>query len=331
MYFIKRLFSIDVKRMFSILKKIAKRSGKPFIYILVDVIICGFKYGAGYMDYFVFNFEELNSKQRKTYITRTINDDYIKACNKREFYHFFAHKPDFLRKFKEFIKRDFVDLKVDSYQDYLEFVNKHKVFMAKPTDGMCGYGIDVVDSSDKDLKDLYDLLIQRKQYLLEEKIVQDKRMSDLYPCSINTIRLVTLRKGDDVEFLFSAIRIGNNGKHVDNFNNGGLFTVVDEDGVIRKPALDKEGVEYINHPYTNHPIVGYKVPMFDEIKAQAKKMAFVVPEIRLVGWDFCLSEKGIDVVEGNEYPGYDIYQSKQHLDEDRIGLKEKFDKAIYNN
>lgn len=329
MYFIKRLFSIDIKRMFKILKKISKRSKKPFIVIFIDVIICGFKYGAGYMDYYVFNFEELNSKQRKTYITRTINDDYIKHCNNREFYHLFSHKPDFLNTFKEYIKRDFIDLKNCYYEDYISFVSNHPIFMAKPTDGMCGYGIEVIDSTDSDLKELYDELINHKQFLLEERIVQDERMSNLYPCSINTIRLVTLRKGEDVEILFRAIRIGNNGKHVDNFNNGGMFTVIDEDGFIRKPALDKEGIEYTIHPYTNTNIIGFEIPMYKEIVEQAKKMAMVVPEIRLVGWDFCISNKGIDVVEGNEYPGYDIYQSKQHLEDDRIGLKERFDNAIY--
>ncbi len=282
------------------------------------------------MDYFVFNFEELNHVQRKTYITRTINNEYVKYLNNREYYHLFSHKPDFLRTFKDFIKRDFVDLKTQSYEEYVEFVKKHPVFMAKPTDGMCGYGIEVVDSKDKDIKELYELCMSKGQYLLEEKIVQDKRMSDVYPCSINTLRIVTLRKGDDVHILFRAIRIGNNGKVVDNFNNGGLFTVVDEDGVIRKVALDKEGIEYTHHPYTGHEIVGFKVPCFDEIIEQAKKMAMVVPQIPFVGWDFCLSEKGIDVVEGNEYPGYDIYQSKQHLESDRIGLKEKFDKVIYS-
>lgn len=329
MYLLKRIFSIDFKRMFTTLKKIAKRSKKPFLFILIDVIICGFKYGAGYMDYFVFNFEELNSKQRKTYITRTINDDYIKTCNNKDYRHLFSHKPDFLKTFRDFIKRDFIDLKECSYETYEEFVLKHPIFMAKPADGMCGYGIDIVDSKDKDLKELYELLKSRKQFLLEEKIIQDQRMSDMYPCAINTIRLVTLRKGDNVEFLFCAMRMGNNGKHVDNFNNSGLFTVVDEDGVIRKVALDKEGIEYSKHPYTGHDIIGFEVPMFNEIKKQAIKMAKVVDEVRLVGWDFCLSDKGIDVVEGNEYPGYDIYQSKQHLNEDKLGLRPKFDKAIY--
>ena len=282
------------------------------------------------MDYYVFFFEELNAKQRKTYITRTINNDYIKHMNNPAYYHLFKNKPDFLKTFHEYIKRDYVYLKECSYEEYLDFVGKHPIFMAKPVDGMCGKGIEVIDSKDKDLKALYDGFMSSGQQLLEERIAQNKEMSKMYPEAINTIRIVTCRKGEDVHILFRALRIGNEGRHVDNFNSGGMFTVIDEDGVIRKPAIDKDGNEFDVHPYTGCNIIGFKIPMYEQIIEQAKKMAFVVPEVPLVGWDFCVSEKGIDVVEGNEYPGYDIYQSKQHLEKDRIGLKKKFDDVIYS-
>ncbi|MBQ1478117.1 MAG: hypothetical protein IIZ33_08215 [Erysipelotrichaceae bacterium] len=331
MYFFKRLFQIDVKRMFTTIKKIARRSHKPFLFIFLDVINCAFRYGAGYMDYFVFNFEELSAKQRETYITRTVNNNYFLKMNDRSYYHIFNDKTEFLEIYKEFIRRDHIDLRTCSEEDYEAFVKKHPVFMGKPVDGQCGYGIEIVDTHGRDLKEVKAELERKTQYLLEEKIVQNEELSRLYPCSINTIRVVTCYKNGECSILFTALRIGNNGKHVDNFNNGGMFSVIDEDGVIRKPAIDKEGVEYEIHPYTGTPIIGFKIPMFKEIIEQCKKMAAITPQVGLTGWDMCVTDKGIDVVEGNQLPGYDIYQSRCHLNKDRMGLKPRFDAAIYKD
>ncbi len=330
MYFLKRLFRIDVKRMFTTIRKIAKRSHKPFLFIFFDVINCAFRYGAGYMDYFVFNFEELNAKQRETYITRTVNNNYFLKMNDRSYYHVFNDKVEFLDTYHDYIKRDYLDLRRSGYEEFEAFAKKHPVFMGKPVDGQCGYGIEVVDSTDKELKDVYDELLRKGQVLCEERIQQNEELNRLYPCSINTIRVVTCNKNGNVHILFTALRIGNNGKHVDNFNNGGMFSVIDEDGVIRKPAIDKEGTEYTVHPYTGTDIIGFRIPMFKEIVAECKEVAKITPQVGLTGWDMCVTTTGIDIVEGNQLPGYDIYQSRCHLDEDRMGLKPRFD-AIIND
>ena len=317
--------------MFSVIGKISKRSKKPYVYILFDTIICSLKYGAGYMDYFQFFFENLNGKQRSTYINRTVNNLYHRTLNKREYFHLFNNKHEMLTKYKDFIKRDFVFLDDCSYDDYLEFVKKHPVFMAKPDGGQCGFDIELIDSTGKDLKELYDTLIAHKQNLLEERIVQNSEMNKLYPDAINTLRVVTINSSGKITVPFVALRIGTGGRHVDNFHSGGCFTVVDSDGIIRKPALDKENRIYDVHPDTNTSIIDFKIPMYDDIIKQCIKMAEVTPEIGYTGWDMAIGEKGIDVVEANQLPGYDIYQSYPHLNADLCGLKPKFDEAIFGN
>lgn len=329
MFYLSRIFHIDFKRMYTTIKKICKRSGKSFLFILFDIIITSFKFGSGYMDYFQFYFEKLNMYQRSTYINRTVNNRYFQLLNNKEYFHIFQNKHEFLNMFKDYIKRDFILLSECSYEDYLEFIKKHPIFMAKPDDGLCGKGIESIDTNGKDPKVLYDSFINNKQLLLEEKINQCPEISSIYPLAINTIRVVTMNVNGKVSVPFVAIRIGDGGRVVDNFNNGGMFTVVDEDGVIRKPAINKENEVFYNHPYTGTPIVGFKIPRYDEIIAQCKVMATRVPEVGYVGWDMTVSDKGIDVVEGNQLPGYDIYQSFPHLNEDMCGLKPRFDKIVY--
>lgn len=330
MYYLNRLFHLDLKRMFVTIKKISRRSNKSFIRIFIDIILCSFKYGSGYMDYFQFYFEDLNDYQRSTYINRSVNNNYFKLLNNKEYFHLFQNKHEFLNKFHEYIKRDYIYLNECTYQDYLEFVHKHQIFMAKPDGGLCGKGIELIDTKDKDLKELYDSFINNNQLLLEERIDQNKEIASIYPLAINTIRVVTININGKVSVPFVAIRIGDGGKVVDNFNNGGMFTVIDEDGIIRKPAINKENEVFYNHPYTKTKIVGFKIPMYEEIIEQCKKMALIVPEIGYTGWDMTVSSKGVDVVEANQLPGYDIYQSFPHLNEDKCGLKPRFDKIVYN-
>ena len=326
---IDRLKGFDIKRMFKMIKVICQRSGKSFIHILLDIFRCWIKFGSGYMDYYLFYFETLSDELKSTYINIAVNKDYIRHCNNPKYYHILNNKVEFLNTYKEFIKRDYINLDACSYDEYLNFISKHSEFMAKPVDGMCGYGIELIKTNEYDPKDLYDSLKKKGQLLLEERIKQNSEINKIYQDSINTIRIVTLNKDDNITILFRAMRIGNNGKVVDNFNNGGLMAIVEEDGSIIKPILDKNNVVYDSHPMTGTKIIGFKIPYFDQAIDLCKKLAKVTPELGMCGWDIAITEDGVDVVEGNEIPGYDIYQSREQLNDDLVGLKQRFDDAIY--
>ena len=176
--------------------------------------------------------------------------------------------------------------------------------MAKPVDLQCGKGIEKIKvKGNTNLKNLYQKLIENKQVLVEEYVLQHSKMNELFPYSVNTLRIV------------------------DNFNHGGMYSVVNEKGIIEKPAIDKNGVIYTEHPVTKTEIVGFQIPYFKEAIAMVKEAAKVVPEVGLVGFD--IAEKGPVMIEGNQLPGYDIYQSKIHLNSDGTGMKPLFDQVIY--
>ena len=91
-YLLLRIKNMDFKRMFNIINEIHKSTHKSRIYLFFDVIICGLKYQAGYVDYYIFEMWNLNSKERKTILTRGKNNIFVKYYNKKEFNHIFYNK-----------------------------------------------------------------------------------------------------------------------------------------------------------------------------------------------------------------------------------------------
>lgn len=330
MYYIKRLFSMNYKQMLTTIDKVHKRSSKSKIFIFFDMILCSIFYQAGYMDYYVFCFEDLKPKIRKTFITRGVNNQYIRTMNNREYYHLFDNKIEFNHLFQKFLNRDYLDLNTSSLEEFQIFTKKHPIFMAKPVDLQCGKGIEKIKVKENtNLKNLYQKLIENKQVLVEEYVLQHSKMNELFHYSVNTLRIVSAYKNGKTTILFRSIRIGNGKNVVDNFNHGGMYSVVNEKGIIEKPAIDKNGVIYTEHPVTKTEIVGFQIPYFKEAIAMVKEAAKVVPEVGLVGFDIAITEKGPVMIEGNQLPGYDIYQSKIHLNSDGTGMKPLFDQVIY--
>ena len=76
--------------------------------------------------------------------------------------------------------------------------------------------------------------------------------------------------------------------------------LVDIDTGCIYAASDERCNYYTKHPDTNLDIVGFKIPMWNEALDFVKKLANVIPNVKYVGWDIALTEKGWVLIEGNE-------------------------------
>ena len=65
-YIVRCIAHMDYSALFDTVKQVHKLSGKPRAVILADIVSCGFKYGAGYKDYLLCEFYNLNSEQRRS-------------------------------------------------------------------------------------------------------------------------------------------------------------------------------------------------------------------------------------------------------------------------
>ena len=322
-YAIKRLFKLDFKRAFNQLDKTAKKSGKSKFFIFFDMIWCGLAFGAGPNDYELFEFYNLKHENRKTYITRGLNNSLVKRFNDKKYWHFFDNKDDFNEAFAEFMHRDWVTNDEVSKEDFLKFCEGKKAIIYKPVDGTCGKKVEKFELENTDLEALYNTLKEKEKGVVEEVVVQHPDMAAVYPLSVNTVRVVTIFNDGVCTPVFAFWRIGANGSFVDNLNSGGMAAMLDlKTGTVTLPAADKDGIVYSKHPYTNTDIVGFTIPCWDKVLATVDKASRVVPQIAYVGWDVCVRENDVLLIEGNAYPGHDILQLPAYTP-DKIGLKSR--------
>lgn len=215
-------------------------------------------------------------------------------------------------RYKDFFFRE--ACKVSSVEDkdvFLSFVNKYEKVMIKPLGGSLGDGIKIIKIADCQEENYFENLLPKypEGFIAEEIIVQDERMAKLNPTSVNTLRVTTIRMDNRVEAQ-AFLRVGKLFAKVDNVAKGGIVCCLEpETGKITR-CKDKFGRDYTSHPDTQMNLIGYQIPRFDEAIEFCKKLAYVCPEFRYMGWDIALTPNGWVMVELNAKAGiYCIQQS----------------------
>ncbi len=319
-----RLRSMNFKNMIKYANEIATKENRSTIGILIDMINCTRKYQSGYIDYYEYEFYLMSEEQKKTFLTSVKNYELVKRFNNKEYFKYFNDKYEFNKKFKKYINRDFILLD-NNFEDFKNFLkNKDKV-VAKVADLDGGKGVEVINLENKDPQELYNNLISNNQLLIEEFVVQHPELASLYPNSVNTMRMFTFNDGKEVHHLTTALKMGN-GANVDNFATGGMYTFVDDNGLVLYPAFDNKDQLYEKHPVTNKQIINFQVPLYQEAKQLLEAAARVVPEVKYIGWDVAIGVDKPIIIEGNSNPG--VFQPKASLSKDKVGVIPKYEKAM---
>lgn len=309
-YLIKRAAGMNLSGLKERLEQVHKITGKSKAFILADMLACGLRYEAGYIDYTIFGMYDMTAAQRKDILTRGKNTKYVSALNRREDFHYFNNKTEFLTLFKEECGREFLDLSHAEAKDFEAFIARYPVIIAKPEAGLCGKGVEKLNTAGESPISLYNTLKTNGQTLIEEVLTQHDAVSALYPGAIDTVRMVTMTDDSGKpHLLYAAMRLGSGGAVVDNFNSGGMVIPVDpEKGTLIGVAVNKAGNTFAAHPDTGVQFDGYQLPCWEACRELAFRAAVKIPTIRFVGWDLALTPNGPVLVEGNHYPGHDIYQ-----------------------
>ncbi|MFC7050430.1 sugar-transfer associated ATP-grasp domain-containing protein [Emcibacter nanhaiensis] len=156
-------------------------------------------------------------------------------------------------------------------------------------------------------REVYDQLAEENPdgWVMEEYLTQHPIMSQLNPTSVNTIRMyIYENKAGDIIILGTRIRIGRAGSLVDNTEAGGVSGNINpETGIVEflhqsSPAM----TEITHHPDSGEKILGFQIPMWQEIRELGIKAISYMPETRFLGLDIAVSDKGPTMIEMNIEP-----------------------------
>lgn len=161
-------------------------------------------------------------------------------------------------------------------------------------------------------------------FIIQEKLKNHPAIDEVYPLSLNTIKLITFLNDDGtVDFFDSVMRFGAGGNFVDNASRGGVFVGIEEDGTLQdvgyhEPGIKKNLVVNGYHPDTNVKFGGMKIPYWDELLATAKRFHKFFYGIPSIGWDVAITPEGFVFTETGEDWEIPVYQVTHG------GLREKY-------
>ena len=328
-FLVDRAVHMDHREILQVADTVHRETGKPKAAVLADICRCAVRYGAGFNDYLLCQFYNLTDEQRATYVTRGVNQRLMALLNDPETAKIFDSKSRFYRAFGPYLGRDWLDLSAASPADFAAFLEGREAVMVKPDDGTGGHGVEKLLVGDfPSARALYDRAVADGAGVAEGVLAQHPALDAMNPSAVNTLRIATLVAGEDVHLMYAYLRIGGGDKPVDNLHSGGMFAPVDfETGKLLYPAYDKARRTFTHHPKTGTAIQGFQIPLWEEAKALCLKAAQVAPKMRYVGWDVGVTPDGPVLVEGNNFPGYDILQMPPHTP-DKIGMLPAFRKYV---
>lgn len=326
-YLIRRARKLRPGNLVEFARTVQRVSKAPLPVIIADMLWCSVRYDMAFRDYAVWDIRLLNARERKTWMTHPKSFRITKMYNTPEGRSKLEDKRRFAREYADLLGRETIDLRDVDDAQLAAFLSRHPRVLAKPNEGHGGGGIELHEvGPDVDPAGFRAEVTAQGQTVLDEFIVQHPEMSALYPDAVNTVRLITfLDKDDRVHLLAAVLRIGN-GDVIDNFASGGMFTMLDDEGVALYPGVDKNSNVYREHPVTGTPIVGFRVPLYSEVLDLVAALARRTPEAPYVGWDIAITANGPVVIEGNHNSS--VFQPKPSASGVRTGLLPVYQAAV---
>ena len=308
MSLIKYAMSGSLKNFSNKLDKISEKTGKSKTKLFFHFLHCFMLTGGGYSDYLNYEFYDKTDKEIKEYATIKTQDIFYETVSPSKYKEFFSVKSNFLKNFSKYITRD--SFHMGTKKELEEFLKRNKRIVYKPISGLGGSSVKTMYVKDiKDIDAFYKEVTEEKDILLEGYVVQHHEVAEFAPNSVNTVRIMTFGYNGHSEIISAMMRFGNGEADVDNFHQGGMGCLVDENtGKLVGKAVNKNDEWFDKHPKSGKKFDGFQIPNWDIIKKTCLEAALVSDKIHVLGWDVAVTEDGCTFIEGNRRAGWDLPQ-----------------------
>ncbi|WP_029233698.1 sugar-transfer associated ATP-grasp domain-containing protein [Butyrivibrio sp. VCB2006] len=274
----------------------------------VDYILANAMFGVEPEDYFRFClYTSHNPFYRNHLVTRQRLNFSKSKLNDKSAVELFSSKAIFDEAYGNYLGRKWCLLDSKTADEFVDmFSNPDGFVICKPLDGYGGKGILKIPSDKEALWKLFqDLEGKRDKYIVEEYYEQKGLLHEINPSSLNTIRVTTLKIGNNIEVVYAYLRAGGKGSIVDNLHSGGVSYTIDIKNGLILPGVTYSECGIIRHPSSGVTVAGNIIPNWEKIIEYAIELHRHAPEgARLIGWDICISDNDLLVIEANTGPGF---------------------------
>ncbi|MBL0712098.1 MAG: hypothetical protein JJV98_00220 [Desulfosarcina sp.] len=227
-----------------------------------------------------------------------------------------------------------LDPEIKDLSDVKALLVRHRNLIVKPTSGLGGKGITLLqygadgflsNRRKRRWREISRTLLTAGDVIICEYIRQGQFANHLYPHTVNTIRMLSMRDPETgTSFIAAAaFRIGcSRSIPVDNISAGGLVCDIDlASGCLGKAAtgfFGKGAFQWLEkHPDTGVRLEGLTLEGWDRICKKIQGVVDKFPYLPYIAWDVALGDDDIVVVEGNAWSDVSLFQIYRPLLRDR--------------
>lgn len=198
-----------------------------------------------------------------------------------------------------------------TYDELMKAISNEAVLFIKQANVSCGgFGVVKVEGSDI-VKKVTEIVSKiSKDIVIQRPIQQSDVLNSINPSSVNSIRVLSLLRPENVKIYSMVLRVGVGDSYVDNACSGGLMVGINLDGSLKEKAFYRNGDSCTVHPTTGTEFGKVVLPNIHAVADMVKKIHPQIPYFRLVSWDIVLDEQNQPLLlEANlREGGIDIHQ-----------------------
>lgn len=210
--------------------------------------------------------------------------------------------------------------KENTMDAFFECLNNEKVFACKPCNGAGSQGFYKLAFENNEYsingkvvskEDIVDFVFSHKNFVFTEYLYPSEQMKKYSPI-IHTLRVVVANdSGNDPFIVGGYLRFANETTGAANHMTGttseefDLDTEVDwKTGRFYNPkAVSLTGVKYLSAHPDNGMVIDDTIDCWDEIKSFVEEFPKTYCLCEYLGFDLCVSNQGIKLMEINSHPG----------------------------
>ena len=251
-----------------------------------------------------------NGVYSEKYIPASIyNSEIIYRLNKFQFRHAYVDKGFYDTLFPDINRPKTIVKNVNGYyyddsnpltlEEAVERCANLDGAIIKPTlEGTWGQGVKLIQTENGVVSGLNCTIQElfnkyKRSFIVQERLEQHDGISKLNPTSLNTLRVMSYRRGNEVIILYAVIRIGRLDQVIDNETAGGIKADINlETGQIKGHAFGNAKEKLMPKTDVGTVLDGYEIPSFKKVLELVKEMHLRLPYFNLIGWDMSVDKSG---------------------------------------